>query len=148
GNSQLPSEYEDLSGVKHQAIPMAEVNAEPPDTSGVELTFAIQPSVPLEIKAVSAAEIEAKQRAEETAKKRQEEEAAAKKRQEDEAAAKKHQEEEAAAIAAKRHREEVARKRHLGKALAQCKKVKPGPKRARCVKRAHKKYGVQKIVKV
>lgn len=98
GNSQTtPTEYEDLNGVKHQAIPMAEVNAEPPDTSGVELSFTVQPSVPLEIKAVSVAEVEAKQHAEEAAKKRQEEEAAKKKLQE----------EEAAALAAKKHREEV-----------------------------------------
>lgn len=124
GASQLPGEYEGANGEKHKAIPMGQKGADPPDTTGVELSFAIKPSVPLEIKAVNVAEIEAKQREEEATKKRQEE--------------------EAALLAAKKHREEVeakARKRHLTKALKQCRKVKPGQKRAHCVKRAHKKYG-------
>lgn len=125
GNSQTIDEYEDLSGVKHQAIPMAEVNAEPPDTSGVELAFTIRPSVPLQIKAVSTAEVETKQH-------------------EEEAASKKRQEEEAAALTAKTHQEEVeakARRQKLTKALRQCKKVKSKGKRTRCRKRATKKYG-------
>jgi hypothetical protein len=146
GNTQTVTEYEDLDGVKHQAIPTAEVDAEPPDESGVHLAFAIHPSVPLEIKALSVAEVEAKQREEEaaTAKKRQEDEAAAKKRQEEEAAAKKRQEEEAAALAAKRQQEEAeakTRKQKLAKALKQCKKVKAKGKRTQCRKRAQKKYG-------
>jgi hypothetical protein len=158
GASQLPSEYEDASGQKHQAIPMGQKGSDPPDMTGVELTFTIEPSVPLEIRAINAAEVEAKQRDEEAAKKRQDEEAATKKRQEDEAAAKKRQEDEAATLAAKKRQEDEAalaakkaqeeaeakaRKRHLTKALKQCEKIKPGQKRARCVKRAHKKYGAQ-----
>ena len=136
GASQLPGEYENANGEKLQAIPMGQKGSDPPDTTGVELTFTIQPSVPLEIKAVNVAELEAKQREEEATKKRQEEEAAAKKRQED----------EAAALAAKKAQEEAeakARKRHLTKALKSCKKIKPGKKRARCVKRAHNKYAVK-----
>lgn len=134
GASQLPSEYEGPNGEKLPAIPMGQKGSDPPDMTGVELTFTIEPSVPLEIKSVNKAEIEAKER----------EEAAAKKRLEDEAAAKKRQEDEAAALAAKKHREEVAakaRKRHLSKALKNCRKIKPGQKRGRCVKRAKKKYG-------
>lgn len=148
GASQIPSEYENANGEKRQAIPMGQKGTDPPDKTGVELSFTITPSVPLEIKAVNAAEVEAKQHEEEAAaaaaKKHEEEEAAAKKRQDEEAATKKHQEEEAAALAAKKHQEEAeakARKRHLTKALRQCKKIKPGQKRARCVKRARKKYG-------
>lgn len=122
GASQIPSEYETLDGEKRQAIPMGQKGTDSPDMTGVELSFTIQPSVALEIKAVSVAEVEAKQH-EEAAKKHQEEEAAAK-RQQEEAEAK-------------------ARKQHLTKALRQCKKVKPGQKRARCVKRATKKYGAR-----
>lgn len=138
GASQLPSEYENANGEKRQAIPMGQKGSDPPDMTGVELSFTIQPSVPLEIKAVSKAEIEAKQR----------EEAATKKRQADEAAAKKRQEDEAAALAAKKLQEEAeakARRQHLTKALKQCKKMKPGQKRARCVKRANKKYGASRV---
>lgn len=150
GNSQTITEYEDLSGVKHQAIPTAVVNGEQPDNSGVALSFAIEPDTPLEIKAISAAEVETKQRTDEeaaAAKKRADEEAvAAKKRHEEEAAAKKHQEDEAAALIAKQRQAEAkakARKQHLTNARKQCKKVKPGPKRARCVKRANKKFGAR-----
>ena len=153
GNSQIPSEYEDSNGVVQEAIPMAEVDSEPLDTSGVELGFTVHPSVPLEIKALSVADIEAKQRGEEAAKKRQEEEAAAKKRQEEEAAARKHQdeeaaakkrqEEEAAALAAKirQETEAEARKQNLTRALRHCNKVKAKGKRVQCKRRATRKYG-------
>jgi hypothetical protein len=147
GNSQTITEYEDLNGVKHQAIPTAVVNGELPDTSGVALSFTIETNSRLEVKAISATEVETKQRADEEAKKRQDEEAAAKKRQDDEAAAKKRQDDEAAAVLAAKQRqaaaEESARKRHLTNARKQCKKVKAGPKRVRCVKRANKKYGAR-----
>ncbi len=142
GASQLPSEYESASGEKRQAIPMGQKGMESPQKTGVELSFTVLPEVPLEIKSVNTAEIELK-RHEEAVKKRAEE-AAAKKRQEDEAAAKKRGEDEAAAaaLAAKERQEEAkARKRHLAKALKQCRKVQPGQKRARCVKRATKKFG-------
>lgn len=141
GNTQTVTEYEDLDGVTHQAIPTAEVNSEPPDTSGVALAFTVLPSAPLEIKSVNTLELEAK--AHEEAKKHREEEAAAKKRQDDEAAAqaaKKHQEEEAAALAAKRA-EAKARAQKLTKALKKCKKVKAKGKRVQCKKRAVKKFG-------
>lgn len=134
GASQLPSEYENANGEKRQAIPMGQKGADPPDKTGVELTFTIQSIVPLEIKAVNAAEIEAKQRQDEAAaKKRQEDEAAAKKRQADEAAAAKKLQEEA---------EVMARKRHLTTALKQCRNGRPKHKRMRCEQRVKKKYGV------
>jgi hypothetical protein len=129
GATQIPSDYEGANGERHEAIPMGEREGDPsPDTTGVELSFTIQPSVPLEIRAINAAEAEARQR------------------QEDEAAAKQRQDEEAAALAAKK-REEArarARKRHLASALRHCRKIEPGRKRARCVRRAHKKYGARR----
>lgn len=155
GNSQFPTEYEDLSGVKHQAIPKAIVNAEAPDNSGVDLAFTIATSVPLEIKSVNKAEVEAKQRQEEEAaatKKRQEEEAAAKKRQEEEAAAKKRQEEEAAAALARRQAEEKAKAKKAAahkaqlraKGLKRCRNLDSKQKRVKCETRVKKKYSAQK----
>lgn len=139
--TQVPNEYENANGEKLLAIPMGEREGHPAATTGVELSFSILTDSPLEIKAISAAEV-----AEAEAKKH-EEEAAAKKRQEEEAAAKKHQEEEAAA-AKKRQEEQQAKeerlKRHrqLSKALTQCRKGQPSKhKRMRCEKRAKKKYG-------
>jgi hypothetical protein len=129
GASQLPSEYEDASGEKQQAIPMGQKGSDPPDMTGVELTFTVLPSVPLEIKAVNSAEIEAKRHEEEAAKKRQDEEAA---------------------VAAKKLREEAearARRRHLTKALKQCRKLNPGQRRARCVRRATRNFGAHEASK-
>jgi hypothetical protein len=129
--TQVPSEYENANGEKVQAIPMGEREGkEAPQTTGVELGFEIHTDVPLEIKALNTAEVEAKRRAEE--------EAAAKKRQEEEA--KKHQEEEAAK---KRQEEEAARKRaqHRAKALKHCRKAKSKHKRVQCEKRVKRKYG-------
>jgi hypothetical protein len=158
GNAQIPTQYEDLSGVKHQAIPTAIVNGTAPDYSGVGLTFAIATGVPLEIKSVNAAEVEAKQRAEEeaAAKKRQEEEAAAKKRQEDEAAAKKRAEEETAAKEALARRlaerkaiaKKVAHERQLrAKGLKRCRGLGSKPRRIRCETRVKKKYIAHKAGK-
>lgn len=161
GATQTPSEYENAIGEKRKAIPMGERGANPLATTGVELSFAIDTSASLEIKAITAAEIEAKQREEEAAaaKKRQEEEAAAaaaaKKRQDEEAAAaaaaKKRQDEEAAAAAAARKRQEeeakaeqLRRARLLSKGLTQCRKVESRHKRVRCEKRAKRKYGSAK----
>ncbi len=156
GAAQTPNEYENALGEKRPAIPMGKRESDPtPHTTGVELSYTIHTEAPLQIKAVTGAEIEARQREDEAAaaaaaKKRQEEEAATKKRQEDEAAAlaaKKRQEDEAAALAAKKHRQKAkarARKRHLAKAIRHCKKVKPGKKRVRCVKRAHGRYRAHK----
>lgn len=164
GAMQTPDEYENANGEKLTAIPTGERGANPSATTGVELSFTISPSVPLEIKAISVAEVEAKLQEEEAAtaaaKKHQEEEAAtaaAKKHQEEEAAkaaaAKKHQEEEEvrAAETKKRQEEEAkakskrpTRSQLLAKALKQCKKARPKHKRMQCEKSAKKKYGDQR----
>jgi hypothetical protein len=162
--AQTPHEYENALGEKRQAIPMGKREADPtPATTGVELSFTIHTSASLQIKAVTAAEIEAKQREDEAAaaaaaKKRQDEEAAAaaaaKKRQDEEAAAaaatKKRQDEEAAAAAAVKERQEAEveserlRSALLSGTLKQCRKAPSKQKRARCVKRAKRQYGSAK----
>ncbi len=149
GAMQTPDEYENANGEKLQAIPMGKRGAGPLVTTGVELSFAIHPSVSLEIKAITAEENEAKQHDEEAAM------AAAKKHQEEEAAnaaaAKKHQEEETMSAAAKAPPEEVKAKSKpltrgqlLTKALRKCRKVKSKHKRVQCEKLAKKKYGVHR----
>jgi hypothetical protein len=135
GATQTPSEYENALGEKRLAIPMGKREAAPSAlTTGVELSFTIQTSAPLQIRAVTAAEIEAKRREDEAAAA-----AAAKKRQEEEAAA--------AVAAGKRQREEarLERIRHkvLSIALTRCRKVQSKHKRMRCERRAKKKYGSQ-----
>lgn len=148
GAVQTPSEYENALGEKRQAIPMGKREASPsPVTTGVELSFTIHTSASLQIKAITAAEIEAKQREEEAAaaKKRQDEEAAAA------AAAQKRQEEEAAAAAAVRKRQEEEAKSErlrrslLSSTLKQCREAQSKNKRVRCEKRAKKKYGSAKL---
>lgn len=154
GASQLPSQYENASGEIRDAIPLGRraknLNW---DQTGVELSFVIQTAAPLQIKVITAAEIEAKQREEEAAaaaaaKKRQDEEAAAA------AAAKKRQEEEAAAAAAakKLQEEEAAlaerrrRAKQLSNRLKQCRKAPTTKqKRSRCERRAKNKLGPQKL---
>jgi hypothetical protein len=161
GAMQTPDEYENANGEKLTAIPMGErgeKETHPLAQTGVELSFTISPSVPLEIKAITAAEVEAKlqeEAATAAAKKRQEEEAAtaaaAKKHQEEAAtaaAAKKRQEEEVRAAETKKRQEEEkakskrpTRSQLLAKALKQCKKAKPKHKRMQCEKLAKNKYG-------
>jgi pyruvate/2-oxoglutarate dehydrogenase complex dihydrolipoamide acyltransferase (E2) component len=149
GAVQTPSEYENAFGEKRQAIPMGKRGVNPLAMTGVELGFTINTSVSLQIKAITAAEIEAKQREEEAAaaaaaKKHQDEEAAAA------AAAKKRQDEEAAAArAAKERQEDEAKSERLRRALLsgtlkQCRQAPSKPKRVRCEKRAKKKYGSAK----
>jgi hypothetical protein len=165
GNSQIPNEYEDLNGVKHQAIPTAVVNAEPPDTSGVELDFTIETSVPLQIRSVNKAEAEAKQAEEQAAaaaaaeKKRQEAEAAERKRQEEEAARaaaeRKSQEDEAARAAEEKKAQEallaeeqrLKRQKLRAKGLARCREADSKRQRVRCETRVKKKYGAPKGAK-
>lgn len=146
GAMQTPSEYENALGEKRQAIPMGKREANPsPVTTGVELGFTIHTGAPLQIKAITAAEIEAKQREDEAAA-----EAAAKKRQDEEAAAaaaaEKRKADEAAAATAvqKRQEEEVKserlRRTLLSSTLKQCREAPSKHKRVRCEKRAKKKY--------
>jgi hypothetical protein len=150
GAAQTPNEYENALGEKRQAIPMGKRESNPtPATTGVELSFTIHTDASLQIKAVTAAEIEAKQREDEAAaaaaaKKRQDEEAAAA------AAAKRRQDEEvAAAVAEKKRQEEEVKSERLRRALLsgtleQCRKAQSRHKRVRCEKRAKKKYGSAK----
>ncbi len=150
GAVQTPSEYENALGEKRQAIPMGKRGVNPLATTGVELGFTIQTSASLQIKAITAAEIEAKQREDEAAaaaaaKKRQDEEAAAT------AAARKRQEAEAAAAAAVRERQveeaksEQVRRALLSSTLKQCRKAQSTHKRVRCENRAKKQYGSAKL---
>jgi hypothetical protein len=111
GSMQTPDEYEGAGGEELKAIPMGKHGSGGLVTTGVEAMFTVQTSVPVEVRAISAEEVQAKTL---------EEEAAAKKLREEEAAAKKHQEEEAAAAAAKKRQEEevaAARKREEQEAL-------------------------------
>lgn len=135
GAVQTPSEYENAIGEKRKAVPMGEWEGHPLATTGVDLSFAIHTSAALEIRAVTAAEIEAKQHEDEAAaaaavKKRQEAEAAAA------AAVKKRQEEEA--------KSERLRRALLSSTLKQCRKAQSKHKRVRCEKRAKKQYGSAK----
>jgi hypothetical protein len=89
GSMQTPDEYEGTGGEKVKAIPMGNHNGGALVTTGVEATFTVHTSVPVDVRAISTEEVQAKQR-------------------EEEAAAKKHREEEAAAAAAKKRQEEAA----------------------------------------
>jgi hypothetical protein len=167
---QTPDEYEGAGGEKLKAIPLGEKNnnliLEP---TGVESTITVTTAEPVEVRAITAEEVETKQR--EEAKKQEEAlqkfEAALKKQEEalkkaeehgkqagEEA--KKHEEElNAQIVTIKKHQEEEAAKKKqevekaksksptraqlLAKALKQCKK-EPKNKRAQCKVKAEKKY--------
>jgi hypothetical protein len=144
GAMQTPDQYEGPAREMLQAIPMGKRESHEISTTGVALSFAIQTSVPLTIKAINVFEISAQQLADELFA-----EATARRHQEEEAAAKKHQEEEAsiAAVAAKKLQEEqnamaerLKRRRLLTKALNQCRKADSKSQRVRCEKRAKRKY--------
>jgi hypothetical protein len=114
GAMQTPDEYENLAGEKLKATPEGEKGSSGPVTTGVATTITVHPSVPVEIRAITAAEVEAKQR-EAEAKQHDEEAkaaaAAATKRQQEEAAAKKHHDEEVAAANKRREDEKAAEKK-------------------------------------
>jgi hypothetical protein len=135
GAVQTPNEYENALGEKRQAIPMGKRGANPLATTGVELGFTIHTDESLQIKAVTAAEIEAKQHEDEAAAA-----AAAKKRQDEEAGV---------ARAAETRQEEEAKLKRLRRALLsstlkQCRKAQSKHRRVRCEKRAKKQYGSAK----
>jgi hypothetical protein len=153
GALQIPNGYEGPDGELLQAIPTAEREGNP-GTTGVELGFTITTGVPLTVKAITAAEVEAKQRDEEAAaKKRHDDEeaakaAAAKKKQEEEAADKKRQEEETAATKREEERSKAqGRARQLSKALKRCRRAGSKQKRVRCETRTKKRLGAQKASK-
>lgn len=147
GTTQTVTEYENALGEKRNAVPEGQRENEPWGTSGVELGFEIHTSVPLEVKAITAAEIEAMQRGEEAAA------AAVVKKDQDEAAAaaRKRQAEEAALAGVIKLREQeelkanqLKRTRLLSKGLTQCRKATSKKKRTRCEKRVKNQYGSQK----
>ncbi len=156
---QLPDEYENEAGEMRTATPEGRRGEGQFVKTGVQAAFTVHTSVPVEIRAMTIADIEVgqreeKQHAEEAtlaaaAKKHQEEAAAAAKRhQEEEAAdAQRRQEEEAAARQKRENQEKLDKaKQHkraqlLAKALRACAKQR-GRRRARCIANAHRRYGV------
>ncbi len=135
GAAQTPNQYENALGEKRPAVPMGKRESDPtPHTTGVELGFTIHTNSSLQIKAVTGAEIEAKQHEDEAAAA-----AAAKKRQDEEAAV--------AAMVSKRLVEEAKlerlRRALLSSTLKQCRKAQPKKHKrvVRCEKRAKKQYG-------
>lgn len=105
---QTPDEYENAAGEKLKATPEGNREGTGWVTTGVASAITVHPSVPIEIRAITVAEVETKQR-EAEARQRDEEAkaAAAAKTQQEEAAAKKHHEEEVAAANKKRAEEEA-----------------------------------------
>jgi hypothetical protein len=119
GAVQMPSEYENAIGEKRNAVPMGEWEGHPLATTGVELSFAIHTDAALEIRAVTAADIEAKQ----------------------------HQDEAAAAVLRQRIEAvklERLRRALLSSRLKQCRKAQSKHRRLRCEKQAKKTYGSAK----
>jgi hypothetical protein len=147
---QIPDEYETLSGERLQAVPMGKRGSHEPATTGVEATFTVHTAVPVEVRVITAAEVEAGQREEaqrkhdeETLRKREAEikqEEALNRSRAEEAANERNAEE-----VAQRKREEAqskhpTRTQLLTKALKQCKK-EPEKKRTKCDAKAERKYG-------
>jgi hypothetical protein len=142
GTTQIPDHYEGPAGEALAAVPTGERGVEPPVSTGVELEFLIHTAVPIEVKALSSADVELARLNEELreeARKRHEEdlarEAAAKRQLEELTVTKRAQEELAQAQAKARQRAQ-----HLTKAMRQCHKLKRGQRRARCESRAKKKF--------
>jgi hypothetical protein len=127
---QTPDEYESATGERLKATPQGNRENMGWVTTGVATAITVHPSTPIEIRAITAAEVEAKQR-EAEARQRDEEAkaaAAAAKKQQEEAAARKRHEEEVAAANKKRAEEQAlaALKSALGDALT-AKAPKLGP---------------------
>jgi hypothetical protein len=142
GSTQVPDQYEGPGGEALAAVPTGERGTEPPASTGVELGFAIHTALPIEVKALSAGEVELAHLSDEltalAAKTRQEEaaRAVAEKKARDEAAARE-------ALERKLREERALTKERAQKraqALRQCRKFKPGHARIRCESRAKKKY--------
>lgn len=96
GAMQMPDEYENATGEKLKAVPEGKRENGEWATTGVASTFTVDPSVPVEVRAITAAEVEAEQREEEARQRAQH----------------KHEEEAIAGLTAKRHQEEEAAKKH------------------------------------
>jgi hypothetical protein len=148
GSVQMPDTYEGPNGESLTAIPIGIRGANPAARTGVQATFAVHTSVPIEILALTVAEVEAQQEAQrqEEARKREETTSETKKREE-EAASKKRLEEETQSKArvasintGPPHHTPLTRAQLLTRALRACKK-EPRRQRARCVARAYRRYG-------
>jgi hypothetical protein len=145
---QTPDEYELANGEKRLALPSGKRGTHEPAPTGVEATFTIHTSVPVEVKELTTGQVEAKRR-EEAEKARQAEtkrteETIAKLREE--AATDKHAEESLSAKLAaieKRETDEAAKRKReklLAGALKRCKR-EPPRKRAQCRAKAKRRYG-------
>jgi hypothetical protein len=118
---QIPDEYEGSDGEVIPAIPTARHGTDPDLlTTGVESSFGVHSSVPVDIEAVTAQEVEAQQRAVQEAWQR-----AQKQREEAEARQREQKQDEEAAVlasaAAKKRQEEAAAKRQHEEELASAK---------------------------
>ncbi len=151
GATQVPSAYESLTGELLPAVPRGERELLA-GTTGVELSFAIHTSVPLAVRAVTAAEVEAEQRDEEAAaKQRHDDEEAAKaaaaKKHDEEQAALRRQEEETQKAREQEYAKAQARARQRSKALKQCRKADSKQVRVHCERRAKKRFAPPKAAK-
>lgn len=154
GTVQTPNEYENERGETELAIPLGtHGTANPLVPIGVDAAISVTPSVPVEVRAVSAAEVQARLD-EEAAQRKQHEEAI----QLQEAIGKLHlaevanqrlQEENRGLLAARGRLEEEAhrtksrqptRAQLLARALRRC-KHQPKRRRAKCVAKARRRYG-------
>jgi hypothetical protein len=135
GTTQTPNEYENAFGDKLKALSTGEREGQPAAATGVELAFTIHPTVPLEVRAVTGAEVEAKRHDQEAVAA-----AAAKKRQDEEVATRKRLEEELAT-----EKSLLARAQKLSQALERCQRLGTKHKRAKCVQRAKRRYAARKV---
>lgn len=145
---QLPNEYENSSGEKRLALPTGKRGTHEPASTGVEAAFTIHTAVPIEVKAVTTGQMEAKQR-EEAEKTRQAEakrtEETISKLREEVAADKRAEKILSAKLAAieKRQKEEATKRKRealLASALKRCKR-EPPRRRSQCRARAEHRYG-------
>lgn len=153
---QAPDEYEGEPGERLEAIPTGIRGSHQFVPTGVEAAFTVHPSVPVELKAITAQELESKQHGEEAGKQEEivkhDEEALKKaeehaKQVEEEAsvqaaAAKKKLEEaeKAESQSRKAKSQPLTRAQLLTRALRKCER-QPKKQRARCVASARNKYG-------
>jgi hypothetical protein len=169
GGVQTPDEYEGAGGEKLKAVPFGEKNNNLMlDPTGVESTITVTTAEPVEVRAITAEEVEAQEVKEheealqkqeaalknlEEALRKGEEHAVqlageAKKHQEEAASAARKQQEEATAAAKKKQEEpeklkaKPTRTQLLTKALKTCEK-QPKKRRALCMASAHKRYGAK-----
>jgi hypothetical protein len=173
GGVQTPDEYEGAGGEKLKAVPLGEKNNNLIlDPTGVESTILVTTSEPVEVRAITTEEVEAKEVKEheealqkqaaalknlEEALRKGEEHTSqlageAKKHQEEVASAARKQQEEAATAAKKKQEEaeklkaKPTRAQLLTRALRACEK-QPKKRRALCVASAHKRYGARRTRK-